>query len=85
MALCLPSLSEADVGEANAAPNQERGHTGQVDNVFIGLACARRNIHHAQCATCICKHDRGDGHTPTVRPAQNARRFAVLAHKEEGS
>lgn len=82
--LGLPGRAEPDVDEADAPPDEERRHAREVDDVRVGGAGSRRDVHHAQGAAQVRQDDGRDGHAPAIRPAQDARGLAVLAHEEQG-
>lgn len=69
--------------EADARPNEKCRHPREVDNVFIRLAGTSGHVHHAQRTAQVRKHNRRHGHTTLVRPAEDLRRFAILAHVQQ--
>jgi hypothetical protein len=84
VALGLPGSAEAEVRQADGAPDQEGRHAGQVDDVAVGLAGAGADVHHAEGTEQVGQQDGGDGHAALVGPAEELGRLFVLGHEQDG-
>lgn len=83
--LSFPRLAEADVREADAAPDEKGRDAREVDDVFVGLPRARGYVHHAEGATEVGQDNGWDGHATLVCPAEYLGGLTVLAHVQQGS